>query len=134
VTSFATADYGEYDAMIKKLERKYHDYGYFIGWEKDAAPSTLAWKKIDETYTWVNKEFRKHAPRPVRTAVSNAYYNGQYVIKRGRKIWKKYLAPHLGVPTAAEAEAQKRKDRKEGGSRKKKKKGGKHAYRDEEEM
>jgi hypothetical protein len=26
---------GDYDTMIKKLERKYQDYGYFIGWEKE---------------------------------------------------------------------------------------------------
>ena len=125
--------YGDYGKLTKSLERKYQDYGYFLGWEKDEAPSTLAWAKLDDTYKAINKKFKKHAPAPVRTAASNAYFNINKLVKQGRKIWKKHLAPHLGVPSPEEAEKQKRKDRAASGKGGKKKRGGKHKFRDEED-
>ena len=37
--------YGDYPTLIKRLERKYHDYGYFLNWEEDDAAWKLAMEK-----------------------------------------------------------------------------------------
>jgi hypothetical protein len=56
VPSILAKHYGEYPTLIKKLERKYGDYGYFLGWEDDEAPSKLAMEKLQETYNvWIQR-------------------------------------------------------------------------------
>jgi len=34
VDSIVSKYYGDYKTLTKKLERKYQDYGYFVGWEQ----------------------------------------------------------------------------------------------------
>ena len=34
--------YGDYPKLVKRLERRYQDYGYFKDWEQDEAPMKLA--------------------------------------------------------------------------------------------
>jgi hypothetical protein len=56
VPTILAKNYGEYPVLLKKLERKYQDYGYFIGWEQDEAPMTLALEKLQSTYqTWIRR-------------------------------------------------------------------------------
>ena len=112
--------YGDYPKLIKRLERKYQDYGYFLNWEEDEAPMTLAFEKLDETKVMIQKEFNKRAPQQVKTAVRNISYNLGTLYKKGRVIWKKkvwpFLEPVFGVPDGAKE--QKRKDRAEAQKRK----------------
>lgn len=128
--------YGDYPKLIKRLERKYGDYGYFMNWEQDEAPSKLAFEKIDETKKAIQKEFNKRAPQSIKTAARNISYNLSTLYKKGRVVWKKQIWPILepvfGVPDEKKAKAQKRKDSAEAKKKKKGKKRAKDEYRDDE--
>jgi len=119
--------YGNYPRLTKNLERKYQDYGYFLQWEQDEAPSALVKEKLGIYYKVLNKKWHKHAPSVLKTAARNMYYNISYLQRKGRVIWKKHIWPVLepvfGVPKGS-AE-QKKKDARAG------KKKGRHAFRDE---
>merc|ERR1712232_635251 len=110
VNSIMSKHYGEYPKLIKRLERKYHDYGYFIDWEKDEAPMKLAKDQLMVTYDWFGEQFATHAPRPVKNAYRNAKANITNLYMKGRKIWKKkiwpVLEPYFGVPDAKAAADQ----------------------------
>jgi hypothetical protein len=115
VDSILAKYYGDYPKLVKRLERKYQDYGYFINWEKDEAPMTLAFEKLDETKQLIQKQFNKHAPQGVKNAARNINYNVSKLYRKGRVVWRKkvwpLLEPIFGVPDGAAA--QKRKDREE---------------------
>jgi hypothetical protein len=117
VDSILAKYYGDYPKLVKRLERKYGDYGYFIEWEKDEAPMTLAFDKLKDTRDYMQKQFDKHAPQPLKTASRNAKHNLTVLFNKGQKIWKKQiwpkLEPYIGVPDAKQAAAQKRKDRQD---------------------
>jgi hypothetical protein len=132
VPKILSKHYGDYPTLIKKLERKYQDYGYFLEWEQDEAPLALAMEQLQETYAvWIHSYWNVYAPQPVKTAARNIRYNLTYLHKKFHKVWKKTIWPMLepifGVPkgTAAQkrqdaAEARKRK-RATGGSKTKRK-------------
>jgi hypothetical protein len=108
--------YGSYDKLTRKLERKYQDYGYFLGWEEDEAPLTLALEQLEETREYfVRQYWNVYAPQPLKTAARNIRYNLTFLIKKLQKAWKKTLwpalEPFLGVPKGVEK--QKRMDAKE---------------------
>jgi hypothetical protein len=105
--------YGDYPKLIKRMERKYQDYGYFMGWEEDEAPMALAMEKFQETYdTWIHSYWNVYAPQQLKTAARNIRYNITFLHKKLHKAWKKHIWPMLepifGVPKGAEK--QKRKD------------------------
>ena len=104
--------YGDYPKLVKRLERKYQDYGYFLNWEQDEAPMTLAFEKLDETKKSFQKTFNKHAPQGAKNAVRNISFNVSKIYRKGRVMWKKrvwpMLEPFFGVPDGGAA--QKRKD------------------------
>lgn len=107
--------YGDYPKLVKRLERKYSDYGYFLGWEEDEAPMTLAKEKLFDTRDYIQKQFDVYAPRKVKTASRNIKYNLTTLYKKFRVVWKKTIYPVLekfiGVPDGVAA--QKKKDRME---------------------
>eukprot|EP00934_Nitzschia_sp_Nitz4_P009118 Nitzschia sp. Nitz4//scaffold7_size249615//14445//15377//NITZ4_001136-RA/size249615-processed-gene-0.126-mRNA-1//1//CDS//3329558319//9108//frame0 len=108
--------YGDYPKLIKRLERKYQDYGYFLGWEQDEAPLTLALEQLQETYqVWLTQYWNVYAPVPVKNAFRNIRYNLGTLQKKFLKLWKKILwpalEPFLGVPKGVEQ--QKKKDAQE---------------------
>lgn len=119
--------YGDYPTLVKKLERKYQDYGYFLGWEEDEAPLALAMEQVQETYnTWIHSYWNVYAPQQLKTAARNIRYNLTFLHKKLHKAWKKKIWPMLepifGVPKGAEkqkrqdaAEARKRKQATQGG-------------------
>lgn len=115
--------YGDYTKLVKRLERKYGDYGYFLNWEKDEAPMNLAFEKLWETKDVVVKNFDLYAPAIVKTGARNMRHNFGFLYKQGKKAWKKtvwpVLEPYLGVPDAKKARQQKLKDKKEAEKRKK---------------
>lgn len=121
--------YGDYPKLVKKLERKYQDYGYFMGWEEDEAPLALALEKLQDTYNvWLTDYWNVYAPQTLKTAARNVRHNLIFVRKKLQKAWKKHiwptLEPFLGVPKGAEkqkrqdaAEARKRKQKPAAGTR-----------------
>jgi hypothetical protein len=118
--------YGDYPKMIKNMERKYADYGYFIGWEQDEAPMVLAMEQVQETYnTWIHSYWNVYAPQPAKTAFRNIRYNLTFLHKKLHKAWKRQIWPLLepifGVPKGGEK--QKRKDAAEARKRKEKNSG-----------
>ena len=132
--------YGDYPKLVKRLERKYGDYGYFLNWEQDEAPMTLAFEKLWETKEVIDTQFNKHAPAIVKTGVRNMRHNFGFVYKRGMKVWKKQvwpvLQPYLGTPSAADVRKQKLKDKKEFEKRKKEQTGQRRKsaeFRDEDD-
>ena len=107
--------YGNYPTLIKKLERKYQDYGYFVGWEEDEAPMRIAVEKLKTSYdVWIQQYWNRYAPQVLKTAARNVRYNLTFLYKKLTRVWKKQLWPVLeplfGVPDAKAAAAQKRKD------------------------
>eukprot|EP00579_Thalassiosira_antarctica_P001737 CAMPEP_0201870152 /NCGR_PEP_ID=MMETSP0902-20130614/3368_1 /ASSEMBLY_ACC=CAM_ASM_000551 /TAXON_ID=420261 /ORGANISM="Thalassiosira antarctica, Strain CCMP982" /LENGTH=340 /DNA_ID=CAMNT_0048395727 /DNA_START=38 /DNA_END=1060 /DNA_ORIENTATION=+ len=115
--------YGDYPKLVKRLERKYGDYGYFINWEQDEAPMTLAFEKVWETQEMLQTQFDRHAPALVKTGARNMRHNFTFLYKKVKVVWKKQvwpvLEPHFGVPDAKTAKKQKLKDKKEAANRKK---------------
>ena len=96
VPNILASNYGKYPELVKKLERKYQDYGYFIGWEQDEAPMTKALEGIREAYElWITDYWNRYAPQPLKTAFRNVRYNLSFLYKRGSKIWKKKIWPML---------------------------------------
>jgi len=133
--------YGDYPTLVKRLERKYGDYGYFINWETDEAPMTLAFDQLWETRDMLATQFDRHAPAIVKTGARNMRHNFGFVYKKGYQLWKKQvwpvLQPYLGVPDAKAARKQKLQDKKEADKRKKEARGqrGRSAeFRDDDEM
>ena len=104
--------HGDYPLLIKKLERKYQDYGYFVGWEQDESPQRWLRENMSDAYAVWIKIWNRYAPQLLKTAARNARYNLTTVYKKGYKIWKRSvwpkLEPILGVPEGAEK--QKRQD------------------------
>ena len=116
VPTILSKHYGDYPKLIKKLERKYQDYGYFLGWEEDEAPLTLAIEQLVQTREYfVHQYWNRYAPQPLKTAGRNISYNLSFLAKKGKKVWKRtiwpILEPFFGVPKGAEK--QKRQDAKE---------------------
>ena len=138
--------YGDYPKLIKRLERKYQDYGYFLGWEEDEAPMMLAKEQLAETYSlWINSYWNVYAPQPAKTAARNIRYNVTFLHKKFYKLfWKKiwpHLEPFLGVPKGAEKqkrkdrdEARKRRERATGSSSSSSSSSGRKKYREDDEM
>jgi len=131
--------YGKYPELTKKLERKYHDYGYFLNWEEDDSARNNVFKMLQETTETGGKLWKKNAPFSLQSAANNIGYNVNGLYKEARKFWKKQvwpvLQPYFGVPTEKQAKKQKRDDaerygrKKKGGPSKK----GQNSFRDEEE-
>jgi hypothetical protein len=114
VPSILSKYYGDYPKLTKRLERKYQDYGYFLGWEEDEAPLVMAKEQLKDTYSlWINSYWNVYAPQQAKIAARNIRYNLTFLHKKFYKIfWKKiwpHLEPFLGVPKGGEK--QKRKDR-----------------------
>lgn len=113
VPTILAKHYGDYPKLIKKLERKYQDYGYFVGWEEDEAPIRIAMEHLHATYdVWVEQYWNRYAPQVLKTAFRNIRYNLTFLVKKGKKVWKKHVWPMMepifGVPDGAAA--QKRQD------------------------
>jgi uncharacterized protein with HEPN domain len=141
VNSILAKYYGDYPKLVKRLERKYGDYGYFINWEQDEAPMTLALEQIWETHEKISKQFDKHAPAIVKTGARNVRANLTFLYKKGNVLWKKtiwpVLQPYLGVPDAKAAKKQKLQDKKDAERRKKEASGQRRKsaeFRDDDEM
>jgi hypothetical protein len=136
VPSILAKHYGDYPQMVKKLERKYQDYGYFLGWEEDEAPMALAMEQVRETYnTWIHSYWNVYAPQTLKTGARNIRYNFTFLQKKLRRVWKKYIWPALepifGVPKGSKkqkredaAEARRHKKATSGDSGEKKKRSG----------
>jgi len=64
---------GDYKTMTKKLEAKYSDYGFFMGWEKEGGLADTQ-KKY---YTYISKKsykyYQKYVPFPVRCFCLNPF-------------------------------------------------------------
>jgi hypothetical protein len=96
VPTILANNYGKYPELVKKLERKYHDYGYFLDWERDEAPMTLALETVRSLYDqWVTEYWNRHAPQQLKTAFRNIRYNLTNLYKKAYKIWKKKIWPVL---------------------------------------
>jgi hypothetical protein len=66
-------------------------------------------------YHHINKSYwNVYAPQILKTGARNIRYNLTFLVKKGRKLWKKHLWPILeplvGVPDKKAADKQKRKD------------------------
>jgi len=71
---------GNYDKMIKVLEAKYHDYGFFLGWRDDAAFKTIAKTESIKYYNRALVYYRRYVPYKLRGAFYNMYYNAERIL------------------------------------------------------
>jgi len=63
VDSILARYYGDYTTLVKRLERKYGDYGYFLNWEKDEAPMTVALEHLRDTRDFLQEKFGEKCPQ-----------------------------------------------------------------------
>lgn len=112
VPQILSKHYGDYPQLIRKLERKYQDYGYFLGWEQDETPTRLVQDYFNDAYKIWIRQWNRYAPQILKTGARNARYNLTAVYRTVRRVWKKYiwpvLEPILGVPDGGDK--QKRQD------------------------
>lgn len=101
---------GDYPTLIKKLERKYQDYGYFIGWEHEGGLADVQKK----TYQWVadngGRVYQRYVPFPIRNGVKRTMFNLERFYKIAYKKLDKW--------TAAPAAGAKKKSKKSGSTSK----------------
>lgn len=137
VDSIVSKYYGDYKTLTKKLERKYQDYGYFVGWEQDEAPSKLALAEFGVHVKAAKQYYRKNAPAAIVQASDNFYYNVGGLAQQGRKVWDKtiwpILKPIIYIPDEKEAKRQKAEDKKKYGKKPKGRRKKNSEFRDEEE-
>ena len=66
---------GSYPKMIKVLEAKYHDYGFFIGWKEDADFQKFMKQEAMKYFRKSQVLYKKHMPFRLRVAFYNMYHN-----------------------------------------------------------
>lgn len=105
---------GDYGTMTKKLESKYHDYGFFVQWEKDGGIV----EKQQKLYAWVadegGKYYQRYVPFPIRKAAKNIYGNGYNLYKKVYKWLDQSVGPGSGsgVKKSGGSKAGGRKSRR----------------------
>ena len=77
---------GSYEKMVKVLESKYEDYGFFIGWEQDSDWRVLMQKEMKKTLAKAKKLWRRHAPWGLQRTVYNIWSNVEFVINKVRAL------------------------------------------------
>ena len=83
IPTILSKHYGEYPKLIKKLERKYGDYGYFIGWEEDEQAVRAVQEQLEDLQKmWLDNVWNRYAPRILRTAVNNIRRNLRFLYKK----------------------------------------------------
>ena len=91
---------GNYPKMVKVLEAKYHDYGFFLGWEEDANFKTFFKKEAVRYFGKAQFLYKKHMPYKLRGAFYNMYYNISTVLQPlTDPLWgfaRPFLDPWLG--------------------------------------
>jgi len=84
---------GDYKTMTKKLEAKYNDYGFFIGWEQESDFRT----KQKETLEYVQKKgivyYQRYMPWQIRQALRNIYLNLSRHFKKAYRTVMRFIDP-----------------------------------------
>mmetsp|Transcript_10481 Transcript_10481/g.12752 ORF Transcript_10481/g.12752 Transcript_10481/m.12752 type:complete len:304 (+) Transcript_10481:20-931(+) len=105
---------GDYGKMVKKLESKYHDYGYFLKWEEDGSVAELQKKTYEYMQVTGAKYYTKYVPYPLRRGLLNIYTNVLTITKKIYKQLDKWTNPKMNVPKGAKSGAgNTRKSRRE---------------------
>ena len=71
---------GNYPKMIKVLEAKYHDYGFFIGWRDDADFKHFIKQESTRAFRKAQLYYRKYVPFKLRVAFYNMYANTERLL------------------------------------------------------
>mmetsp|Transcript_27577 Transcript_27577/g.84609 ORF Transcript_27577/g.84609 Transcript_27577/m.84609 type:complete len:271 (-) Transcript_27577:1183-1995(-) len=66
---------GNYDKMVKTLEAKYGDYGFFLGWRDDADFKAFVKKEAAKSLAKAQVYYRIYVPFRLRVALFNMYTN-----------------------------------------------------------
>jgi hypothetical protein len=64
---------GDYSKMIKVLEAKYGDYGFFLGWEQDRTMTKFMKTQASEGLDKVQYYYKRHMPYKARVAFYKMY-------------------------------------------------------------
>mmetsp|Transcript_18013 Transcript_18013/g.55412 ORF Transcript_18013/g.55412 Transcript_18013/m.55412 type:complete len:258 (-) Transcript_18013:916-1689(-) len=64
---------GSYPKMVKVLEAKYGDYGFFLGWEQDRTFKSFLMKEAGEWSNRVQFYYKKYVPYKARVAFYKMY-------------------------------------------------------------
>lgn len=86
----------DYKPMIKKLEAKYHDYGFFLQWEKDSDISAVQAETYKYVVTHATKYYQRYMPWQIRQGLRNIHTNVNFYWKKLYKILDKQLTPKNG--------------------------------------
>ena len=65
----------DFKTLTKKLEAKYNDYGYFIGWEKDNDFAAMQKESLQKLQKYAAKYYQRYVPWQMRNGFSNIYKN-----------------------------------------------------------
>merc|ERR1712187_362708 len=104
---------GHYPTLVRKLERKYSDYGYFLHWENDVDPWKSLKRKLHKHFKIVRNLFNRYVPKFLKTRLMNIKYNTKFFYRKAYFLLKKKIWPafeqYLGIP---DKETRKKKKRK----------------------
>lgn len=62
VDSLVKTHAADYTKLIKRLESKYHDYGFFLGWDKENDFATLQKKSLEYVSANANRFYQQYMP------------------------------------------------------------------------
>lgn len=86
----------DYPKMIKILEAKYHDYGFFIGWKNDDSTVQMATRHLMHYGKLLHYYYRRYVPLKLRITFYRMFiivYNAlRPIIDRVRKIIKSFTS------------------------------------------
>jgi len=107
---------GDYKTMTRKLESKYQDHGFFLGWEQDGGLADAQAK----TYKFVaevgGKYYQKYMPWQIRQGVLTLKIKAEYYWKKAYKQvdkWTTPAKPKTSGGSSAKGSSSKGKSRRE---------------------
>ena len=77
---------GDYKTMTKRLEAKYNDYGFFIGWENDSGFAAIQKEGMAVLQEKGAVYYQQYVPFQIRNGFKNIYLNANHYGKKAYKM------------------------------------------------
>ena len=77
---------GDYKTMTKRLEAKYNDYGFFIGWENDSGFAAIQKEGMAVLQEKGAAYYQQYVPFQIRNGFKNIYLNANFYGKKAYKM------------------------------------------------
>lgn len=102
---------GDYKTMTKRLEAKYNDYGFFIGWENDSGFAAIQKEGMAVLQEKGAVYYQQYVPFQIRNGFKNIYLNANHYGKKAYKMLDKMVGGKP-APKSKRSKSSKSKSRK----------------------